>query len=546
MRQAFLRNSMIGLVALFSTSSSLAEVFQVDNIYYETIDDATVEVVPKGYYNGNSDYCIGDIVIPESITAGNKQYTVSGIGQSAFSNCHDMTSIELPATITSIGKNAFTYCESIKTILIPDGVASIESNTFSFCKELKTIKLGKNISSIQAGAFDNCGVDTLVMYNSLPPSLASISSTTFISQIIVFVPKGSGPSYRETKLWNDNIIIEEDEDLITINVDEPGTLLSKASDITNPATIGKLKLSGELVKNDWEMLRQRFTSLYYVDLSELSNVEIPQDQFKGKYFLIDIILPTNLESFGNNAFSGCTRIQEITFENNVSIGSSAFKGCTSLKYIPSEKIVGILGTSAFEGCDALEQFSASNELTEISSKAFSGCKKLSNLELSESIVTIGSNAFNGCVSLYHVPFCEGLTKIGSSAFYGCKSLTEVILPSTLTSIGDQCFLGTDLRQVFAPWDTPISCGLNSFFTSPDNSHDCTLYIPHGSMEAYASAKGWKYFYNIDYHENFNVIVTVSTDNQPSRTNRVYNLYGTQSELSNQKILIKEGKKIIYK
>lgn len=537
---------MIGLVALFSTSSSLAEVFQVDNIYYETIDDATVEVVPKGYYNGNSDYCIGDIVIPESITAGNKQYTVSGIGQSAFSNCHDMTSIELPATITSIGKNAFMACDSLKTILIPDGVTNIESNTFSYCKDLKTIKLGKNVSLIQAGAFEKCGVDTLVMYNSIPPSLASISSTTFISQIIVFVPKGSGPSYRETKLWNENIIIEEDEDLFTINVDEPGTLLSKASDITNPATIGKLKLSGELVKNDWEMLRQRFTSLYYVDLSELSNEEIPQDQFNGKYFLLDIKLPSNLERFGNNAFTGCTRIQEIAFENNVSIGSSAFKGCTRLKYIPSEKIVGVLGTSAFEGCDVLEQFSASIELTEISSKAFYSCKELSNLKLSESIETIGSNAFNGCVSLSSVPFCEGLKTIGSSAFRNCNSLTEVILPSTLTSIGDQCFLGTDMRQVFAPWETPIKCELNSFFTSINNSHDCTLYIPHGSMEAYASAKGWKYFYNIDYHENFNVIETVSTDNQPSRTNRVYNLYGTQSELSNQKILIKEGKKIIYK
>lgn len=543
MRRAFLRNSMIGLVALFSTSSCLAEIFQVDNIYYETIDDATVEVIPKGDYNGNSDYCIGDIVIPESITAGNKQYTVSGIGQSAFSNCHLLTSIELPATITSIGKNAFANCESIKSILVPDGVAVIDSSTFLGCKELKTIKLGKNVSTIKSGAFKDCGVDTLVMNNSLPPSLTGI---TFISKKLVFVPRSSGPSYRETKLWNDNIIIEEDEDLIIINVDEPGTLLSKASDITNPATIGKLKLTGELVKNDWEMLRQRFTSLYYVDLSELSNAEIPQDQFNGKYFLLDIKLPSNLERFGNNAFAGCTRIQEIAFENNVSIGSSAFKGCTRLKYIPSEKIVGVLGTSAFEGCDALEQFSASNELTEISSKAFLGCKNLSNLKLTESIVTIGINAFNGCVSLSSVPFCEGLKTIGSSAFRNCNSLTEVILPSTLTSIGDQCFLGTDLRQVYAPWDTPISCGLNSFFTSPDNSHNCTLYIPHGSMESYASARGWNHFYNIDYHENFNGIEAITPDYHSICKGYTYNLDGTPATTSTQKIQIKDGKKVIYR
>ena len=62
--------------------------------------------------------------------------TVTSIGQSAFHNCSDLTSITIPNSVTSIGSSAFSGCSGLTSITIPESVTSIGDMTFRGCSGL--------------------------------------------------------------------------------------------------------------------------------------------------------------------------------------------------------------------------------------------------------------------------------------------------------------------------------------------------------------------------------------------------------------------------
>ena len=59
------------------------------------LGDGTWERIQGGYH--------GDIVIPEEVSG----YTVTGVGELAFDQCYDVTSVKFPNTMKSIEERAF-------------------------------------------------------------------------------------------------------------------------------------------------------------------------------------------------------------------------------------------------------------------------------------------------------------------------------------------------------------------------------------------------------------------------------------------------------
>lgn len=504
--------SCIAILLIVAIASLHAEVFTIDGIKYIVSSDSTVSVTHSYDYTG-------DIIIPASVTNNNIQYAVTGIGENAFSTSN-ITSVILPETITEIGNGAFGGCVQLHELTIPNGITSI-GNIFAHCSNLVKVTMGSNVASIEGKTFSGTTqlLDTITIAAITPPVISSPS--LFPKEIIVNVPEGCGSLYRVADCWKNDAIHDDGEEYTVVTVESPGSLLENLSALQTPNTIGRLKIIGEMNDNDWKALRNNTTSIVDLDILEVTNTAIPNNQFNGKSLISHLSLPANLETIGQNAFNECTHITELSFVRDVSVGSYAFSNCNRLEHVSSEKIVGKIGVYAFKNCKALKKYTTSEGLTEIN-----------------------NNAFEGCTQLETVCFNEGIKILGSAAFKGCSALSQVILPSTLTSIGGNCFNGAGLRQVYAPWQTPITCYKNGFFSS--NNTDCILYIPQGSMSAYAADTEWGKFLNIKYHEDFNGISYVEADGLYISPSQTFDLNGSVSPVTTGKLLIKKGKKFIIR
>ena len=92
-------------------------------------------------------------VIPSSVTS---------IGNYAFEDCSNLTSIEIPSSVISIGNYAFISCSSLTSIEIPEGVTSIGEYAFSHCSSLTSIEISSSVTSIGNGAFLYCDNLTII------------------------------------------------------------------------------------------------------------------------------------------------------------------------------------------------------------------------------------------------------------------------------------------------------------------------------------------------------------------------------------------------
>jgi hypothetical protein len=48
----------------------------------------------------------------------NEEYTVIGIGDSAFMECHAFASVDIPTSVSFMHRAAFFYCKSLKKVII--------------------------------------------------------------------------------------------------------------------------------------------------------------------------------------------------------------------------------------------------------------------------------------------------------------------------------------------------------------------------------------------------------------------------------------------
>ena len=79
-----------------------------------------------------------------------------GIGNSAFSSCPKLKTVELGQDITSIGSSAFQGCTMLGSIEIPDNVKTLDSRAFYGCTSLKSAKTGNGVSLLNTQTFSGC------------------------------------------------------------------------------------------------------------------------------------------------------------------------------------------------------------------------------------------------------------------------------------------------------------------------------------------------------------------------------------------------------
>lgn len=235
------------------------------------------------------------------------------------------------------------------------------------------------------------------------------------------------------------------------------------------------------------------SSLESIDLSNAEITEIPARAFENCTSLKSIKLPSTVTKIADNAFAGCSNLEEIKGLEQCKISelsATAFDGCVRLKdinlsnatiaAIPNQifsgmrglisatvpKTVTSIGTEAFYACKNLEMINGLSDcdITKIGEKAFYNCWSLKEADLSRSSFTVlPASAFKGDTALLSVKMPESLNEIGNEAFYGCSAMKKLDLNNTrLTTIGNSALSDmTSLIYINLP-DTVNSVGAKAF------------------------------------------------------------------------------------
>ena len=159
MKSAFtLRILLLSLLLCTTWSLSRAYDFAKNGLYY-SITDAEHRYIEVSQH---SDYLtLTEIEVPETVTFLGETYTVTGIGDQAFSDCSTLSSLSLPQTIQSIGDKAFFQCSSLHSIALPESLRRV--GAYSFHKGgFTTLRLPASL--IQAGRYAFTHLQDLVSF----------------------------------------------------------------------------------------------------------------------------------------------------------------------------------------------------------------------------------------------------------------------------------------------------------------------------------------------------------------------------------------------
>lgn len=173
----------------------------------------SANIISNTYSNGK-----GIIVFDKHITS---------IGEYAFYQCSELTSIQMPESITevreyafyesslndiilsnditSIADYAFFRCEDLTTITIPDNVTKIGKYVFYGCSKIQTVTIPNLITSIGEGAFCEIHLRNVYCKPITPPNVSISTYGDYIfsnyTDMIIYVPKSSLNAYCTTKGW---------------------------------------------------------------------------------------------------------------------------------------------------------------------------------------------------------------------------------------------------------------------------------------------------------------------------------------------------------
>lgn len=157
------------LQAAFAASSPVD--FVADDIAYSiNADGASVSVTAK------SPKYTGDVILPESVTNSGVTYTVSAIGETAFIQCTELTSVVVPSSVTSVGMGAFLGCSALTRVDLPQSITEISYYMFSNCTRLASIDIPATVTVIGGNAFRGCSALEGI---TLPPSLTQVDNYAF-------------------------------------------------------------------------------------------------------------------------------------------------------------------------------------------------------------------------------------------------------------------------------------------------------------------------------------------------------------------------------
>lgn len=367
----------------------------------------------------------GKLVIPAYYNG----LPIARICTEGFAGCKNLTGVALSSFMTEIFANAFSGCSALTRVLCPPA-AELKSSVFSGCTALQHIQLPQKLEVLQFSTFSNC---TSLTEIALPEGLKEIQSSAFYGSAL----KGL-------------------------------TIPASVEEIT-PFFIGECTALETLTVAEGNLTYR----------SEGNCIIRRKDDALVAGCRASVI-PESVKSIGENAFSYCEGLTEITIPGNVAeIGNAAFSFCKDLRAVHIEEGVEQIGEGKEESLfsvpgEGVFAFTAMEELEiPASVKWIESGITASSRALKRITVASGNSEYRsegnciirrqnaevvggcrtseipagaariGAYAFYQVPIeaielPEGIEEIGEGAF-GETALTGIEFPSTIREIGKKAF-----------------------------------------------------------------------------------------------------------
>lgn len=454
-----MKNLLLFLFMFFLPIVILAEKVKINGVYYNLNESEKTAEVTYETRSFNEKTYSGELIIPNEITHDNETYTVSSIGEYAFSNCSNLTSVTIPNNVISIGRDAFLNSGWYNNQ--PEGVIYLSNFMIGYKgeKPIGKLTISDGTTLIADRALINCSELTSI---SLPNSLKYIGKETFF-----------GCSGITSITIPDNVISIDD------------WAFRDCSGIISATIPNSVKIMGGAV---------------FYNCSSLISAVVPNGitSIKGYTFwecssLTSVSIPNSITSIGECAFSGCKSLNSISIPCNVvSIGREAFVHCKKITSIVIPVGVTKIDIGAFMHCSSLNSVNIPVGLTSIDTDAFYECYNLESVNIPNTVNSIGERAFYKCRNITSLTIPEDIQIIKKQTFYGCNALKNVIIPSKVEFVYQEAFANcSSLELIEALPTNPPFLYDNSF-----SNFSVPLKVPKGCKEAYQTAQGWKNFTNI--------------------------------------------------
>ena len=395
----------------------------------------------------------------------------NGWGSSAFMNCKNLKTLELPGQ-TYFGSSAFSGCTALTSVKFAKGTnaisgkegnldASTSSSMFKGCTKLATVTFEEPVTLIAGSTFENCSaLTTITNFFETVETLGSralyntgLTTATFeaLETINTYALGGN------TKLTS-----------VTFKKDltgSGGSLLSSCTNLTSLTFEGTIPTTIKSVLYNCNKLAT-------VTVSD-SMTSLPAG-FLQNTAIKTFRLPKSLASFDYTWFTGSTieafEIDEGASKFSVKNGVLFDKAGTKLICVPANKagaldLSGItdINANAFYNCSKLTEVTFPKAMAKIPASAFTNWKMSASTTFSipSGITEIGASAFKGSTLAGDIVIPETVTSIGASAFEN-TNITGITLPAKLKTIGASAFKGTDLAGKVTIPETVTSIGASAF------------------------------------------------------------------------------------
>ncbi|MBQ4527060.1 MAG: leucine-rich repeat protein [Clostridia bacterium] len=380
------------------------------------------------------------------------------------------------------------YRNSVKRVIIEEGVTSIASYAFSDCTNLTDIDIAKSVTSIGDGAFGNC---TALTHIDISENVTSIGKYVFgycdsLNSILVNGNNAYYSSDERGVLYNKDktILIQYPAGNTAISYVVPESVISIGDcAYRNCTNLSSIDIAENITSIGYAAF-ENCSALTVLDIPERV-ISIGRFAFSGCAGLTEMYIPDGVTNIGNSTFYNCVGLTSINIPDNVTIiEGQAFQKCTKLSNITfgeNSKLTSI-GSNAFSGCNSLIDIDIPESVVSIESCAFYNCKSIQSVGISKSVLSIGNWAFGYCDNLTDISFAEdsALTSIGEYAFSDCLKLTSMNVSKSVTDIGEYAFRNcTNLTNIIFEEESKLTSIGKYAFHSCKNL-EATYY--HGNKE----------------------------------------------------------------